>query len=91
MDIIANLTRALKSAFPTTTFFSAFGNHDYYPANQYPATVPHDLDNFIYNSTAELWRSWIVEEEQMQNFRKGKCLSDLGFFNVTKKKINVFP
>ncbi|XP_076437430.1 acid sphingomyelinase-like phosphodiesterase 3b [Babylonia areolata] len=66
MDVLQNLTNAMTRAFPHTPVFAAFGNHDYYPASQFPA-VP----SLIYNTTADMWRDWIGEEEQMANFRKG--------------------
>lgn len=66
MDVLHNLTQAIASRFPRTPVFAAFGNHDYYPASQFPAVT-----SFIYNHTAEMWREWIGEEEQMENFRKG--------------------
>ena len=72
MDVVQNLTTALADAFPSKTVYAAFGNHDYYPASQFPV-----VSNFIYNHTAEMWRRWIVEEEQMRNFRRGKTFEPL--------------
>lgn len=67
MEIMQNLTDALDSGFPNKTIYATFGNHDYYPSNQFPATGSE-----IYNRTAEMWKQWIQEEEQMNNFRKGR-------------------
>ena len=67
MDIMQNLTDALTAAFPDKTVYAAFGNHDYYPASQFPA-----VSNILYNLTAEMWRRWIEEEKQLDNFRKGQ-------------------
>ncbi|XP_025093239.1 acid sphingomyelinase-like phosphodiesterase 3b [Pomacea canaliculata] len=66
MEIMQNLTDALDSGFPNKTIYATFGNHDYHPTNQFPATGSE-----IYNRTAEMWKKWIQEEEQMNNFRKG--------------------
>lgn len=66
MDLIQNLTNAIRQRFPYTPVYPAFGNHDYYPTSQFPA-----ISNYIYNHTAHLWRDWIIEEEQLKNFRKG--------------------
>ena len=69
MDILKNITTALKDAFPDKKVYASFGNHDYYPSDQFP-----DFNNIIYNRTAEMWESWIEEPEQMANFRKGECV-----------------
>ncbi|XP_048249829.1 acid sphingomyelinase-like phosphodiesterase 3b [Haliotis rufescens] len=42
------------------------GNHDWFPASLFPA---HQA--FLYNATAELWRDWIGDNQQMDNFKKG--------------------
>lgn len=67
MEIMQNLTDALAGGFPNKTIYATFGNHDYHPTNQFPATGSE-----IYNRTAEMWKQWIQEEEQMNNFRKGR-------------------
>ncbi|KAL8577172.1 hypothetical protein ACOMHN_063431 [Nucella lapillus] len=66
MDILKNLTTALRDAFPDKTVYASYGNHDYYPSNQFP-----HLNNLIYNLTALMWQLWIEEPAQMDNFRKG--------------------
>ena len=66
MDVLQNITDALKNAFPTKKVYATFGNHDYYPSDQFP-----NFNNIIYNRTADMWRSWIEESQQMENFRKG--------------------
>ena len=67
MDILQNITTALMHAFPTKKVYATLGNHDYYPASQFPA-----VSNILYNLTAEMWRRWIEEEKQLDNFRKGQ-------------------
>ena len=69
MDILQNITTALMHAFPTKKVYATLGNHDYYPTNQLPS-----FNNIIYNRTAEMWKSWIEEPEQLANFRKGECV-----------------
>lgn len=71
LDIMKNITDVLMAAFNGTPIFSAFGNHDYYPANQFPANVSAGLASALYNQTAEMWRKWIEEEDQILNFKKG--------------------
>ncbi|XP_070174822.1 acid sphingomyelinase-like phosphodiesterase 3b isoform X2 [Littorina saxatilis] len=66
MDVMANLTKAMNDTFPDKKVYATFGNHDYYPASQFPA-----VSNIIYNETAELWKQWIEDEEQLTNFRRG--------------------
>ncbi|KAK7486174.1 hypothetical protein BaRGS_00022497, partial [Batillaria attramentaria] len=66
MDVLQNITTALTNAFPSKLVYATFGNHDYYPNNQFPAS-----NNVIYNITADMWKDWIGDEQQMNNFRKG--------------------
>jgi hypothetical protein len=72
MDILRNITTALKSAFPTKIVYATYGNHDYHPSDQFP-----NLGNRIYNITADMWRDWISEAEQLDNFRKGEREDDI--------------
>lgn len=66
MDILQNITVALTNAFPNKTVYATFGNHDYWPSDQFP-----NVTNDIYNRTAQMWSHWIEEPEQLDNFRKG--------------------
>ncbi|KAL3864256.1 hypothetical protein ACJMK2_005957 [Sinanodonta woodiana] len=65
-DILKNLTDLLKTAFPQKTVFSAYGNHDYWPTDQFP-----DGNNELYNRTLVEWGSWINNTNQEINFLKG--------------------
>lgn len=66
IDILTNLTGQLQETFPTMDVYATYGNHDYFPSNQYP---PHN--NEIYNRTLEHWRTWINDSTQETNFLKG--------------------
>lgn len=66
IDILTNLTGQLQETFPTMGVYATYGNHDYFPSNQYP---PHN--NEIYNRTLEHWRTWINDSTQETNFLKG--------------------
>lgn len=66
IDILTNLTGQLQKTFPTMDVYATYGNHDYFPSNQYP---PHN--NEIYNRTLEHWRTWINDSTQETNFLKG--------------------
>lgn len=75
MDVLQNLTTALTDGFPNKSVYATFGNHDYYPTNQFPTT-----NNIIYNRTANMWQHWIQEDEQLDNFRKG------GYYTLLVRK-----
>ena len=64
--IISNITTALKSKFMSTPVYAVFGNHDYYPAHQFP---PHN--NHMYNEIYENWKDWVNNDTQKDNFLKG--------------------
>lgn len=66
-QILGNLTDLLRSFFPSVPVYATYGNHDYYPHNQFP---PHN--NELYNRTLEQWKGWINDTRQEDNFRKGK-------------------
>ena len=66
-EIIENVTNALKSAFPDIPIYATFGNHDYYPSDQYPG-----YNNQLYNATLLKWMSWISGPSQDEPFLKGK-------------------
>ncbi|XP_061175715.1 acid sphingomyelinase-like phosphodiesterase 3b [Saccostrea echinata] len=65
-QILGNLTDLLQNSFPTVPVYATYGNHDYYPHNQFP---PHN--NELYNRTLAQWKSWINDVQQEDNFRKG--------------------
>lgn len=65
-QILGNLTQLLRTHFPTVPVYATYGNHDYYPHDQFP---PHN--NELYNRTLEQWKSWINDVQQEDNFRKG--------------------
>ena len=69
-DILDNVTQAMSKAFPGKPVYATFGNHDYYPTDQFP---PHN--NELYNDTLLRWSNWIMEPTENSNFRKGNlCL-----------------
>ena len=69
-DILDNVTQAMSKAFPGKPVYATFGNHDYYPTDQFP---PHN--NELYNDTLLRWSNWIMEPTEKSNFRKGNlCL-----------------
>ncbi|XP_067862890.1 acid sphingomyelinase-like phosphodiesterase 3b [Heptranchias perlo] len=65
MRIIGNLTHLIQEVFPGTKVYSAMGNHDFHPKNQFP-------DNYhrIYIKTAQLWKSW-MDPQSIPTFNKG--------------------
>ena len=65
--LVHNITKLMKEQFPSVPIYATFGNHDYYPRDQFP---PHNND--IYNSTYLIWKSWIDDVLQEQYFLKGK-------------------
>lgn len=65
-DIVRNITRELKSKFNSTPVYPVFGNHDYYPAHQFPPN-----NNLMYNEIYEGWKDWINDDGQKTNFQKG--------------------
>ena len=65
-ELVRNITNLMKHHFPTVPIYATFGNHDYYPRDQFP---PHN--NEIYNATYEIWKSWIGNLSQEQYFLKG--------------------
>ena len=71
-ELVRNITQLMKQQFPNVSVYATFGNHDYYPRDQYP---PHN--NEIYNATYDLWKSWIDEPSQDQNFLKGIHSNDI--------------
>ena len=66
----------MKEQFPNVTVYATFGNHDYYPRDQYP---PHN--NEIYNDTYTLWKSWINDLSQDQYFLKGNGAGQIVVIN----------
>ncbi|XP_037532773.1 acid sphingomyelinase-like phosphodiesterase 3b [Nematolebias whitei] len=78
INIISNLTNIITEVFPSTKVYSALGNHDYHPKNQFPPAP-----NSIYNRTAEMWHDWL-DPESKETFKKGgyyteKLLNRNGF------------
>ncbi|KAJ8316809.1 hypothetical protein KUTeg_004713 [Tegillarca granosa] len=69
--ILGNITQLLKENFPEVPVYATFGNHDYYPHNQFP---PHG--NELYNRTYIKWKTWINDSSQMEYFLKG------GYYSV---------
>lgn len=65
-ELVRNVTTLMQNEFSDVPVYATFGNHDYFPSNQYP---PHG--NEIYNATYELWKSWIKDTTQDQFFLKG--------------------
>ncbi|KAJ8289248.1 hypothetical protein COCON_G00019070 [Conger conger] len=65
LSIIGNITHLIKLVFPDTKVYSALGNHDYHPKNQFPAE-----QNNIYERTAQLWQDWLEPDSQL-TFRTG--------------------
>ena len=66
--ILDNVTDAIKTALPNVPVYATFGNHDYFPSDQFPPN-----NNQLYNDTLNRWRSWLDDPTQHDNFRKGRC------------------
>ncbi|XP_052771999.1 acid sphingomyelinase-like phosphodiesterase 3b [Mya arenaria] len=65
-DILDNVTEIIDNVMGSVPVFATFGNHDYYPNNQFPPT-----NNLLYNDTWDRWGAWIGDVTQEGNFRKG--------------------
>ncbi|GCB69541.1 hypothetical protein scyTo_0010574 [Scyliorhinus torazame] len=65
LRIISKLTQLIREVFPGTKVYSAMGNHDFHPKNQFPANYHR-----IYNKTAELWAPW-MDQQSIAMFNKG--------------------
>ncbi|KAH3787782.1 acid sphingomyelinase-like phosphodiesterase 3b [Dreissena polymorpha] len=61
-----NTTDLIKSVLPGVHVYASFGNHDYWPNNQFPPA-----NNRLYNDTLERWGPWINDSSQDNYFRKG--------------------
>ena len=64
--ILGNLTDLITNAFPSVPTYASFGNHDYFPTNQFPSG-----GNELYNRTLDRWKHWINSSDQHDNFLKG--------------------
>ncbi|XP_032084316.1 acid sphingomyelinase-like phosphodiesterase 3b [Thamnophis elegans] len=71
LEIIEKLTNLIRDVFPDTQVYSAMGNHDFHPKNQFPA-----VENKIYNVTAGLWHAWL-DKASIQTFRTGAFYTQL--------------
>ncbi|WAQ98424.1 ASM3B-like protein [Mya arenaria] len=65
-ELVENITSLMQQEFPNTKVYATFGNHDHYPTNLFP---PNNDD--IYNATYLIWKAWINDDSQMDNFHKG--------------------
>ncbi|XP_007892997.2 acid sphingomyelinase-like phosphodiesterase 3b isoform X1 [Callorhinchus milii] len=70
LRIIGNLTQLIQQVFPDTKVYSALGNHDFHPKNQFPG-----FHHSIYNKTAELWASWL-NKSSVATFTRGAFYSE---------------
>ncbi|XP_060573305.1 acid sphingomyelinase-like phosphodiesterase 3a [Ruditapes philippinarum] len=64
--ILDNVTDVIKTTLPNVHVYATFGNHDYFPYNQFPP-----YNNLLYNDTLDRWGSWLNDLSQQDNFRKG--------------------
>ncbi|KAL4234305.1 Acid sphingomyelinase-like phosphodiesterase 3b [Mactra antiquata] len=72
-ELVRNITNLMKDNFTEQVpVYATFGNHDYYPRDQYP---PHG--DPLYNATYDIWKSWIsnsadnITDAQSKTFLKG--------------------
>ncbi|XP_048413822.1 acid sphingomyelinase-like phosphodiesterase 3b isoform X2 [Stegostoma tigrinum] len=65
LRIISKLTKLIQVVFPGTKVYSAMGNHDFHPKNQFPGNY-----HKIYNRTAELWAPW-MDHQSITLFNQG--------------------
>ncbi|XP_055512549.1 acid sphingomyelinase-like phosphodiesterase 3b [Leucoraja erinacea] len=82
LKIIGNLTHLIQGVFPGTKVYSAMGNHDFHPKNQFPATYHR-----IYNKTAELWTPW-MNPQSILRFKKGAFYTEK-LLNRTDQRVIV--
>ncbi|KAL4233328.1 Acid sphingomyelinase-like phosphodiesterase 3b [Mactra antiquata] len=64
--ILQNTTDVLRDKLPNVPVYATYGNHDYWPSNQFPPR-----NNLLYNETWIRWKDWINDPSQEDNFRKG--------------------
>ncbi|KAL4233327.1 Acid sphingomyelinase-like phosphodiesterase 3a [Mactra antiquata] len=64
--MLQNTTDVLRNVLPNVPVYATYGNHDYWPNNQFP---PHN--NLLYNDTWIRWEDWVNDPSQEDNFRKG--------------------
>ncbi|XP_029475040.1 acid sphingomyelinase-like phosphodiesterase 3b isoform X2 [Rhinatrema bivittatum] len=70
LSIVEKLTTLIKEVFPDTKVYSAMGNHDFHPKNQFPAA-----NNTIYTKIAQLWAPWL-NKESIVPFEQGAFYSE---------------
>ncbi|KAK6185874.1 hypothetical protein SNE40_008015 [Patella caerulea] len=74
MDTFRNITNELKRQFPNIPTYATLGNHDYYPSDQFSPNTSE-----IYQRIGEMWKDWINDTEQVEQFKNG------GFYSVKTK------
>ena len=73
IQVIANATRLIRDAFPTTTVIPVIGNHDYLPKNQLPPGVGQGgSPDPIYSGIGDLWATWIGSQPEVDRFKASK-------------------
>lgn len=64
VEIISNITNAIKYYFPNTPVIPVFGNHDAFPKHNFAPT-----QSDLYERVADLWQDWLGEG--YEQFKKG--------------------
>ncbi|XP_061479727.1 acid sphingomyelinase-like phosphodiesterase 3a [Rhineura floridana] len=83
IDIIGNMTSAIRSFFPNLQVFPALGNHDYWPQNQLPVSVSE-----VYNAVADFWKPWLTDEA-VNTLRKGGFYTQTYQSSVTTQPLRI--
>ena len=65
---IGKVTDKLIQYFPNTTIYPVLGNHDEYPANNFPATNMSEYYTNILNISG--WHK-LLSESEAEEFKKG--------------------
>ena len=64
-----NLTNIIVGAFPDTLVLPVLGNHDIYPAHQFPVGSSQYYDGY-----PDMWKMWINTPDAQATFKKGWTL-----------------
>lgn len=60
MEATETVIQYQRQAFGEIPVMSSLGNHEFYPIGQ--ATGSHDLDEWLYQGTSDLWSDWLAND-----------------------------
>uniref|UniRef100_A0A8C5PX50 Acid sphingomyelinase-like phosphodiesterase n=1 Tax=Leptobrachium leishanense TaxID=445787 RepID=A0A8C5PX50_9ANUR len=71
IDMIGNMTTTIRTLLPDLLVYPAFGNHDYWPQDQFPVAGSE-----VYTAAAEFWKPWL-NDDALYTLRKGGYYSQI--------------